>query len=358
MVEANFLPIDYQLTTKVVGQGQVLGGGEYPFGTLVNLTALPETGYRFVGWSDLGNGFLVDQNITYKITENTVFEAQFEPESYTLAIHSSSGGLVYGAGEYVYGSIVGIEAHPATGFSFSGWSGNAMTSVDTPFHTLTIVEDTLIEATFSPIDNYFTPRAENFEFWIDRTDYDVGEFIHVIQGIDGDQDEISYSLVSGNMDQDGDGNLLLGVSHDGLVSVEDPDEISQSSGNIFKMLVSLNDHGGKSSLTEGTIKIRPKFILESNSLGNDWYESNWLGYYLTTQNSWIYHQKLGWLFVFPLDHQGYWIWDVSLGDWLWTDSAFYPWLFSNVNSSWYYFNLEEEKVRFFDHNLQKWKFRL
>jgi len=254
--------------------------------------------------------------------------------------------------------VVGIEAYPATGFSFSGWSGNAVTGVDSPVHTLTIFEDMVIEATFSPTDNYFTPRAENFELWIDRTDYSIGEIIHAIQGVDGDQDEISYSLVSGNMDQDGDGNLLLGVSHDGLVSVEDPDEISQSSGNIFKMLVSLNDHGGKSSLTEGTIKIRPKFILESNSLGNDWYESNWLGYYLTTQNSWIYHQKLGWLFVSPLDHQGYWIWDVSLGDWLWTDSAFYPWLFSNVNSSWYYFNLEEEKVRFFDHNLQKWKFRL
>ena len=357
VVEANFLPIDYQLTTRVVGQGQVLGGGEYPFGTLVNLTALPETGYRFVGWSDLGNGFLIDQNITYKITENTVFEAQFEPESYTLAIHSSSGGLVYGAGEYVYGSMVGIEAHPATGFSFIGWSGNAMTGVDTPFHTLTIVEDTLIEATFSPIDNYFTPRAENFEFWIDRTDYDVGEIIHVIQGMDGDQDEISYSLVSGKMDRDGDGKLLLGISHEGLVSVEDPDEIFLSSGNTFKIVISMSDQGGKSSLTEGTIKIRPKFILESNYLGNDWYESNWMGYFLTTQNLWIYHQKLGWLFLSPMDHQGYWFWDSTMEDWLWTDSTFYPWLFSSGRSSWYYFNIDEEKVRFFNHNEQRWSTR-
>jgi hypothetical protein len=357
-VEANFLPIVYQLTTKVTGQGEVLGGGEYSYGALVNLSAIPNPGYRFAGWYDTGNYITPDQNTTVKLTENTVFEAQFEPDLYTLTINSSSGGLVYGAGDYTYGSVVGIEAHPATGFTFSGWSGNAMTGVETPFHTLTIVEDTVIEAIFSPTDNYFTPRAESFEFWIDRTDYDVGEIIHVIEGADGDQDAISYSLVSGNVDRDRDGNLLLGVSSEGLVSVVDPDEIFQSSGNIFKMLVSLNDHGGKSSLTEGTIKIRPKFILESNSLGNDWYESNWLGYYLTTQNSWIYHQKLGWLFVSPLDHQGYWIWDVSLGDWLWTDSVFYPWLFSNVNSSWYYFNLEEEKVRFFDHNLQKWKLRL
>ena len=357
VIEANFLPIDYQLTTRVVGQGQVLGEGEYPFGTLVNLTALPETGYRFVGWSDLGNGFLIDQNITHKIKENTVFEANFEPESYTLTIHSSSGGLVYGAGEYAYGSIVGIEAHPATGFTFSGWSGNAMTGVETPSHTLTIVEDTVIEATFSPTDNYFTPRAESFEFWIDRTDYDVGEIIHIIQGADGDQDEISYSLISGNVDRDGDGNLLLGVSHEGLVSVVDPDEIFLSSGNTFKVVISLSDHGGKNSLTDGTIKIRPNFVLDSDSLGNGWYESNWLGAYLTTQTPWIYHQQLGWLFFSNMDHQGYWFWDSTMKDWLWTDPVFFPWTFSYTNSSWYYFNLHTEKVRFFDHNIQRWRSR-
>jgi hypothetical protein len=232
-----------------------------------------------------------------------------------------------------------------------------MTGVETPFHTLTIVEDTVIEATFSPTDNYFTPRAESFEFWVDRTDYDVGEIIHVIQGMDGDQDEISYSLISGNVDRDGDGNLLLGVSHEGLVSVVDPDEIFLSSGDTFKIVISLSDHGGKNSLTDGTIKIRPNFVLDSDSLGNSWYESNWLGFYLTTQTPWIYHQHLGWLFFSNMDHQGYWFWDSTMKDWLWTDPVFFPWTFSYTNSSWYYFNLHTEKVRFFDHNIQRWRSR-
>ena len=82
-----------------MGQGQYLVKVNTLW-KLVNLTTLPEIGHRFVGWSDLGNGFLIDQNITHKIKENTVFEANFEPESYTLTIHSSSG-LVYGA-EYTY----------------------------------------------------------------------------------------------------------------------------------------------------------------------------------------------------------------------------------------------------------------
>ena len=95
----------------------------------------------------------------------------------------------------------------------------------------------------------------SFEFWIDRTDYDVGEIIHIIQGADGDQDEISYSLISGNVDRDGDGNLLLGVSHEGLVSVVDPDEIFLSSGNTFKVVISLSDHGGRIRLLMALLRL-------------------------------------------------------------------------------------------------------
>ena len=138
----------------------------------------------------------------------------------------------------------------------------------------------------------------------------------------------------------------------------DPDEIFLSSGNTFKIEISLSDRGGKNSLTDGTIKIRPNFVLNSDSLGNGWYKSNWLGSYLTTQNPWIYHQQLGWLFFTYIDDQGYWFWDSTMKDWLWTDTVFFPWTFSYTNSSWYYFNLHTEKVKFFDHNLQKWKSRL
>jgi hypothetical protein len=94
--------------------------------------------------------------------------------------------------------------------------------------------------------------------------------------------------------------------------------------------------------------------MNSTALGDHWYQSDWFGLFLTSQKGWVYHYKLGWLFISPLDHQGYWIWDVSLQDWLWTDSEIFPWLFSGSSSSWLYFTLEEEKVRFFDHNEQKW----
>lgn len=41
----------YTLTTSVVGQGKVSGAGSYPAGTIVDVTATPETGWKFVKWS-------------------------------------------------------------------------------------------------------------------------------------------------------------------------------------------------------------------------------------------------------------------------------------------------------------------
>ena len=66
---------------------------------------------------------------------------------------------------------------------------------------------------------------------------------------------------------------------------------------------------------------------------------------------------MGWLYVQPIASEGYWIWDPVLEDWLWTDETFFPWTYSNSRSRWYYFSLESEKVRFFDHNQQKWLLR-
>ena len=126
----------------------------------------------------------------------------------------------------------------------------------------------------------------------------------------------------------------------------------------MRIIILLSDPGGKTSLSEGILQIRPKFVLKSQKVNAHWYNSDWLGYFMTTPNQWIYHYKLGWLFVSSLERNGYWLWDVSLQDWFWTDSSFFPWVFTNRSASWLYFNVEEEKVRFFDHNLQKWKPRL
>jgi hypothetical protein len=178
-----------------------------------------------------------------------------------------------------------------------------------------------------------------------------------MNGVDEDQDEIFYDLTSGNIDQDGDGIPMLEMNRSGILSVVDSDEILKSAGSLLNLVVSLSDTGGKSSSVVGSIRISPRFVLDSQSYGAGWYQSDWLGLFLKTENDWIYHQKLDWLYFSPNGLQGYWFWDTYFNGWMWTERTFFPWAFSNSSSSWFYYGLEEEKVRYFDHNQQIWQLR-
>jgi len=303
------------------------------------------------------------------------------------------GGIVSGGGEYEFGSTVNIVAQPSTGFRFVKWKSNTNFESESIFTPVTIDQDLNLEAIFEPLstanppkqsdtttstennsgeeidtngtteetgakqNNLFAPTAEDFHLWIDRGDYENGDVLYVMNGVDEDQDEIFYDLTSGNIDQDGDGIPMLEMNRSGILSVVDSDEILKSAGSLLNLVVSLSDTGGKSSSVVGSIRISPRFVLDSQSYGAGWYQSDWLGLFLKTENDWIYHQKLDWLYFSPNGLQGYWFWDTYFNGWMWTERTFFPWAFSNSSSSWFYYGLEEEKVRYFDHNQQIWQLR-
>jgi uncharacterized repeat protein (TIGR02543 family) len=354
---AKFKPLEYQITVQATTGGVALGGGEYPFSSSVNLTAVPAIGHRFVGWTGTGITDPSDENLVVKVEENRTYDAVFEPLSHNLKINTSPGGLVIGGGNFSHGSTVQIEAIPATGYRFDGWLGEAIINKEVITTTLLLTEDTTIEASFVLAENYFTPRAENFVLGIDRTDFLPLETIYTIPGEDGDGDAITYQLISGNLDKDKDGIPVFELQTNGSLLMLDPDEIFLSAGATIPLRILLQDTGGKSSEIQATVHIQNSFVFNSTSLGSGWYESDWFGVFLSKDNTWVYHRRLGWLYIQSIDLESYWIWDPVLEDWLWTNETFFPWTYSNSYSSWYYFNLESEKVRFFDHNLQKWKLR-
>jgi len=205
-------------------------------------------------------------------------------------------------------------------------------------------------------NNLHAPEAENFEVWIEKSNLETGEIIFTINGEDKDRDEIFYELRSGNPDLDQDGVPMFDLNASGILTILDSDEIFDSGGSILKLEISLSDKKGKESFIEGLIKVKPKLMLKSIAHGAGWYESSWLGLFLATPNNWIFQQKLGWIYISPTEVRGYWFWDSSLRDWMWTDETFFPWTFSNASSTWIYYSMEE-KVRLFEHNLQKWRLR-
>ncbi|MGL1884989.1 MAG: InlB B-repeat-containing protein, partial [Reichenbachiella sp.] len=81
-ITANFSQIitgtTYTLSTSVIGQGSISGGGTYNEGTSVSLTAHAASGYAFTGWSGAASGSSNPVSVT--MSSNKSITANFEEE--------------------------------------------------------------------------------------------------------------------------------------------------------------------------------------------------------------------------------------------------------------------------------------
>jgi len=97
----------------------------YPYGTIVELTAIPETGWTFNHWSGNLTGNNNPENIT--MNDNKIVIANFTTNQYTLTINIEGNGTVSKNPDltiYPYGTIVELTAIPDIGWTFDHWSGD------------------------------------------------------------------------------------------------------------------------------------------------------------------------------------------------------------------------------------------
>jgi len=89
------------------------------------VTAVPDTGYHFVGWSD---GVMANPRTDTSVTVDVVVTATFAINLYelTVAVDPAEGGSVEpaeGVHTYEHGTAVDITATPTEGYVFDQWSG-------------------------------------------------------------------------------------------------------------------------------------------------------------------------------------------------------------------------------------------
>ena len=137
--------------------GSVTGSGDYDEGDTVTLTAVPETDYKFIEWSD-GN---VSNPRTFTASQSLSLSATFAAIIYsdvTIASNDTELGTVSGAtsGNIETGSSITLTATPATDCRFDGWQvdGEMLEDTSTTI-TLTVAENEMdIIAIFSAIVFY------------------------------------------------------------------------------------------------------------------------------------------------------------------------------------------------------------
>jgi hypothetical protein len=169
VIRANFEPIPagkFSLTASSGAGGSVTTPGEgsflYDAGTVVNLVAAADSGYKFVNWTgDVGTVANVNLPATTITMEgNYVIRAHFEPipaGKFSLTASSSAGGSVTAPGEGVFlydgGTVVNLVAAADSGYKFVNWTGDvgAIANVNLPVTTITMEGNYVIKANFEPI---------------------------------------------------------------------------------------------------------------------------------------------------------------------------------------------------------------
>jgi hypothetical protein len=130
-VTASFIPNTYTLTYTANAHGSITGSSHQTVnagssGTAV--TAVPDTGYHFISWSD---GVKIAARTDNNVNVNITVAANFAINTYTLIYATGSNGSITGTSPQTVNysdSGTTVTAVPADGYEFVSWSDGVTTA--------------------------------------------------------------------------------------------------------------------------------------------------------------------------------------------------------------------------------------
>ena len=132
----------------IIGSGTVTpAAGTYNCGTVLQLSATPGSGYTFTSYS--GGFSSTDNPAFFTINANSNVTVEFDPiPMCTLNVSTVGQGTVTPAsGSYACGAVLSLQATAASGYGFSGYTGDLASTANPA--TLTLNQNTNIVANFT-----------------------------------------------------------------------------------------------------------------------------------------------------------------------------------------------------------------
>jgi hypothetical protein len=140
--------VECTLTLTAGAGGSVSGGGSGACNRNVTITATPDAGYRFTGWSGGITG--TENPKTFTLRSDLAVSASFgrvPPPTCSLTLTAGAGGSVSGGGSGACGWSATLRATPSVGYVFSHWSAG-VSGTENP-KTITVSSNLSAHANFT-----------------------------------------------------------------------------------------------------------------------------------------------------------------------------------------------------------------
>ena len=147
--------------TIVEGVDQSSANGNFNYGETCVVTAMPNTNYNFVNWTENGTAVSSSASYTFTVTGNRNLVANFTQNlgtQYTITANANptAGGTVSGAGTYYENGTCTLTATAATGYTFTQWQDG---NTDNP-RTITVTGNATYTANFT-LNSYEVTASAN-----------------------------------------------------------------------------------------------------------------------------------------------------------------------------------------------------
>ena len=142
-------------------RGTVEGAGDYPYGAIVTLTAVPAEGYVFKQWVDQDDVVYTTANVNVLVDDNKEYTAYFITEGEFTVTALAAHGTVTGAGGYSEGETATLNVITDFGYAFAGWYINDVQVSNDPTYSFVVTQDTTVVAMFTTNTYHLTLLAEN-----------------------------------------------------------------------------------------------------------------------------------------------------------------------------------------------------
>ncbi|MBQ6084218.1 MAG: T9SS type A sorting domain-containing protein [Bacteroidales bacterium] len=123
---ANFQIMSYTVTASSIPDygGTIEGAGTYNYGEECTLTATPNAGFNFFNWVTNLSIYSTDASITFVVTEDMSFIANFSFIEYEVlaSVDPQEGGTIFKSNGNHYGDTVTLTVTPAENYVFQNWT--------------------------------------------------------------------------------------------------------------------------------------------------------------------------------------------------------------------------------------------